>query len=332
MNWPDKLLVYVFKLWGFCAAGRLQNNNTSWRAPSGLNDGSQLTDMKGGLVGGYYDCGSNMKFSFPMAFSMSLLSWSVIEYGHKYKSINEYDHDREIIKWGTDYQLRTIDYSGTKIEKIYSQVGVVRNESAAPNGQNCWERAEDMNYVLPVQTTTKGADLASEMAAALASASIVFIDNTEYSQKLIKGATMLFEFGLDKAKQVRYSRDNAIFRNFYNSSGFYDEYMWGAAWMYYATGNSSYLSGATDQSIAKKAHAFSRSAHIRVLSWDNKFPAALLLLTRMRIFLDPGFPYELMLERYHYHSGLTMRFYINGWRAPEPAICSECCIHSLLTI
>lgn len=57
-----------------------------------------------------------------MAFSMTLLSWSVIEYGHKYKAIGEYDHVTDIIKWGTDYLLRTFNSSATTITKMYSQV------------------------------------------------------------------------------------------------------------------------------------------------------------------------------------------------------------------
>ncbi|KAI3963921.1 hypothetical protein MKX01_022492, partial [Papaver californicum] len=120
----QKLLVYVFNwvinLWEFCAAGNLTNKRVPWRGPSGLQDGNST--VEGGLVGGYYDAaGNNMKCNFPMAFSMSMLSWSVIEYSHKYKSMGEYDHIREIIKWGTDYLLLTFNSSATKIDKIFSQ-------------------------------------------------------------------------------------------------------------------------------------------------------------------------------------------------------------------
>jgi Glycosyl hydrolase family 9 len=96
----------------------------SWRGNSGLNDGSDLPDVKGGLVGGYYDAGDNIKFHFPMAFSMTLLSWTVIEYSEKYKALGEYDHVRDIIKWGTDYLLLTFNSSSTSINKMYSQVSV----------------------------------------------------------------------------------------------------------------------------------------------------------------------------------------------------------------
>jgi hypothetical protein len=33
------------------------------------------------LTGGYYDAGDNVKFGFPMAFTVTLLSWSAMEYG-----------------------------------------------------------------------------------------------------------------------------------------------------------------------------------------------------------------------------------------------------------
>ena len=57
-----------------------------------------------------------------MAFSMTMLSWSVIEYSAKYKAVGEYDHVRELIKWGTDYLLLTFNSSASTIDKIYAQV------------------------------------------------------------------------------------------------------------------------------------------------------------------------------------------------------------------
>ena len=78
-------------------------------------------------MGGYYDSGENTKFHFPMAFAMTMLSWSVIEYPHKYRAINEYDHVRELIKWGTDYLLLTFNNSATIPTKIYSQVSSFKN-------------------------------------------------------------------------------------------------------------------------------------------------------------------------------------------------------------
>lgn len=151
------------------------------------------------------------------------------------------------------------------------------------------------------------------MAAALAAASIVFRDNTAYSKTLVKGAKTVFAFARDGGKRTRYSRGNPFIEPYYNSSGYYDEYMWGSAWLYYATGNVSYISLATNPGLSRNSRAFFMIPDQLVLSWDNKLPAAMLLLTRLRIFLNPGYPYEDMLRMYHNTTTLTMCAYMKQY-------------------
>ncbi len=55
------------------------------------------------LVGGYYDAGDNVKFGLPMAFTVTMMAWSVIEYGEEMAAAGELGHAVEAIKWGTDY-------------------------------------------------------------------------------------------------------------------------------------------------------------------------------------------------------------------------------------
>ncbi|XP_058782567.1 endoglucanase 25-like [Vicia villosa] len=89
-----------------------------------------MQDGKGGgvsaaikdLVGGYYDAGDAIKFNFPAAFSITMLSWSVIEYSGKYEATRELDHVKEIIKWGTDYFLKTFNNTADTITTIAAQV------------------------------------------------------------------------------------------------------------------------------------------------------------------------------------------------------------------
>lgn len=58
------------------------------------------------MVGGYYDAGDNVKFGLPMAFTVTMLSWGVIEYGQQIQAAGEYAHALEAIKWGTDYFIK----------------------------------------------------------------------------------------------------------------------------------------------------------------------------------------------------------------------------------
>ncbi|KAJ4761809.1 Endoglucanase [Rhynchospora pubera] len=286
-------------------SGKLpKNNGVSWRGNSGMGDGLKTTDF--GLVGGYYDAGDNIKFHFPMAFSMTLLSWTVVEYSEKYKALGEYDHVRDIIRWGTDYLLLTFNSSATTINKMYTQVGIAKINSTTPDDHYCWMRPEDMDYPRPVQTTSAAADLGAEVAAALAAASIVFRDDPAYSKKLVRGASTAYKFARDTGHRQKYSKGNPYIEPFYNSTGFWDEFMWSAAWMYYATGNNSLLQFATDPRLPKNANAFMAIPDLSVFSWDNKLPGAELLLTRLRIMLNPGYPYEESLLGYYNATQLTM--------------------------
>ncbi|TVU15388.1 hypothetical protein EJB05_38907, partial [Eragrostis curvula] len=300
-------------------SGRLpRNNGVPWRGDSGLFDGSK--DVKGGLVGGYYDAGDNIKFHFPMAFSMTLLSWSVIEYSDKYKAVGEYDHARELIRWGTDYLLRTFNSSASTINHVYAQVGHAKVNGTEPDDHYCWNRPEDMEYKRPSISVGSAPDLGAEIAAALAAASIVFRDDTAYSEQLVHGATTMFKFasdsiGGDSHAAATYSRGQPEIEPYYNSTSYWDEYMWGAAWMYYATGNATYEGLATDPATPRNAAAFAGVLDLAVFSWDNKLPGAQLLLSRLRMFVSPGYPYEESLRGYHNVTEINMCAYLPRFAA-----------------
>lgn len=71
------------------------------------------------LVGGYYDAGDNVKFGLPMAFTTTMLSWSVIEFGGLMKG--ELQNAKEAIRWATDYLLKAT----ARPDTIYVQVSVL---------------------------------------------------------------------------------------------------------------------------------------------------------------------------------------------------------------
>lgn len=68
----------IFGLVVVVAAGKLVVNRVGWRGDSGLRDGREEgLDLSKGM----YDAGDLIKFGFPMAFTATVLSWSILEYG-----------------------------------------------------------------------------------------------------------------------------------------------------------------------------------------------------------------------------------------------------------
>lgn len=58
------------------------------------------------MVGGYYDAGDHVKFGLPMAFTVTMLSWGVIEFREQIAAAGELEHAFEAIKWGADYFIK----------------------------------------------------------------------------------------------------------------------------------------------------------------------------------------------------------------------------------
>lgn len=134
-----------------------------------------------------------------------------------------------------------------------------------------------MDYTRTAYAVTAGADLAGEMAATMAAASIVFRDNPSYSKKCLVAAKSLLNFAQDPGKRSRYTAQVADpdTATFYNSTSYWDEYLWANAWLYFASGNASYLSRATTEGLARNANAGGvGDNYYGVLSWDNKLLGA----------------------------------------------------------
>lgn len=52
-----------------------------------------------------YDSGDLIKFGFPMAFTATVLSWAILEYGDQMKAVKQLDHAHDSLKWITDYLI-----------------------------------------------------------------------------------------------------------------------------------------------------------------------------------------------------------------------------------
>ncbi|XP_021969257.1 endoglucanase 1 [Helianthus annuus] len=264
-------------------SGKLPTNQRlSWRADSALNDGSSANVD---LVGGYYDAGDNVKFGLPMAFTTTMLAWSIIEFGDNMKG--ELDNAKDALRWSSDYLMKAATATpGT----LYVQVGEPYSD------HQCWERPEDMDTprnVYKVSAQNPGSDVAAETAAALAAASIVFQDSdSAYSHKLLQTAKSVFDLA-DKYRGSYTDSLSSVVCPFYCSySGYNDELLWGAAWIYRASQDASYLSY-----IQSNGHVMGAYDDVFSFSWDDKRAATKVLLAKGFIVDNIG-----ELQAYKQHS------------------------------
>ena len=58
------------------------------------------------MTGGWYDAGDHVKFGFPMAYSVTMLSWGLVEYRDAYRDAGELSYMLDSIKWPLDYFMK----------------------------------------------------------------------------------------------------------------------------------------------------------------------------------------------------------------------------------
>ncbi|KAK9103214.1 hypothetical protein Sjap_020468 [Stephania japonica] len=162
---------------------------------------------------------------------------------------------------------------------------------------NCWERPEDMDTprtTYAVSRNHPGSEVAAEIAAALASSSIVFrTSNLSYSLKLLKRAIMVFDF----ADRYRGSYNDSLgpwVCPFYcDYSGYQDELLWAAAWLHRASRAHSYW-----KYIVQNIHSIEtvgvksavsldssyRGGSYAEFGWDSKHAGINILISKLLLF------------------------------------------------
>ncbi len=247
------------------------DNRIAWRGDSALNDGN---DIGLDLSGGYFDAGDHVKYNFPMAATMTLLSWGVEQYRDGYEQSGQIDEALDAIRWGTDFLLKSHVVENGQTKEFWAQVGNPAID------QSVLELPEQLNTSRPafkIDATTPGSDLAAEAAAAMAAASIIFRPtDSDYAAKLLLNAQQLYTF----ADQNRGSYTAALpdeSSPYRPQTGFEDELAWGAIWLHKALK----ATGETSQDYITKAEAqYSDFNFGWTHDWDNKSQGAAILLAQ----------------------------------------------------
>jgi endoglucanase len=247
-------------------------NRVNWRGDSGMTDGA---DVGRDLTGGWYDAGDHVKFGLPMAASATMLAWGIVDYRNAYVQTGQLDTALDQLKWATDYFIK----AHTSANELYGQVG---------NGgtdHSWWGPAEVMQMARPsyrISASCPGSDLAGETAAALAAASMAFRDtNPSYASTLLTHARQLYSFA--DTYRGKYSDCIGDAQGYYNSwSGYNDELVWGAIWLYRATSESGFLDKAqsyyanlsNQQQTTVKSYKWTHA-------WDDKSYGSYVLLAKL---------------------------------------------------
>jgi hypothetical protein len=248
------------------------NTRVTWRANSALNDGS---DVGHNLTGGWYDAGDHVKFGFPMAFSATALAWGAIDFQAGYSASGQLQYVKNNLRFVNDYFIKC----HTAPNELWGQVGNGGLDHA------WWGSAEVLPMSRPaykIDATHPGSDLAAETAAAMAAASIVFAtDDPTYSATLKNHAIQLYSFA--ETYRGSYSSSITDAAGYYNSySGYNDELVWGAIWLYRATNDASYLAKAesyyanlsTEPQSTVKSYKWG-------IAWDDKSYGCYVLLAKL---------------------------------------------------
>lgn len=135
----------------------------------------------------------------------------------------------------------------------------------------CWDRPEMMKEKRPliqVNASIPGTEVGAETAAALASASLVFkSSDPTYSSTLLEHAKQLFTFA--NKHRASYSESIPEVQTYYNSTGYGDELLWAAGWLYHATGDQTYL-----DFVVQNGDDFAKFGSPTWFCWDNKLAGA----------------------------------------------------------
>lgn len=234
------------------------SNRIPWRGDSALDDGK---DVGHDLTGGWFDAGDHVKFGFPLSGTVTMLEWGMLRYKAAYVYAGEWENALDSIKWPLDYFIKC----HTAPNEFYGQIGDGKAD------HEFWGRPEDMKMARPAYKITAerpGSDLAGETAAAMAAGSLIFRQSdSAYADILLTHAKQLYSFA--KNYQELYINSITQARGFYGSTNYKDELAWAAAWLYKATGISSYLEDAKAQMETLNFE--------NELSWRDKGVGAALL-------------------------------------------------------
>jgi len=247
------------------------NNRIPWRGNSFVEDKDTANGWD--LSGGYFDAGDFVKFGFPGNGAITMLAWGMVDSADGYKKGNEWTNALAALKWGTDFLIK----AHPTPNEFYVQVGDGNIDHSYWGRPEDWTTSNGPRPVLKANGTMPASEVCAETAAAFAASALVFRGegDTAYANVLLQHARDLYNF----ATTVRgdYHVTFPELEEFYKSwSGYGDEFLWAAGWIWRATGEDSYQ---TDYN--RWWTEFNLNYRPGEVSWDLKLAQAQTLLAKI---------------------------------------------------
>jgi endoglucanase len=232
-------------------------NRVEWRGDSGLNDY---------VRGGWYDAGDHVKFGLPMSATAGMLGWAAYEYRDAFEAAGQWEALSNNLRFVLNYFVNC--HQGNSF--VY-QVG------DGSKDHSWWGPVEVIEEVMdrPYYTTTASC-VTGDTAASLAIGYLVFKDKTYLTH-----AKALFAMADATQSDAGYTAASGYYSSF---SGFWDELVWAATWLYLATKDETYLTKAEAYVANLGKEGYTADAPLKykfTQSWDDKHYGALLLLARI---------------------------------------------------
>jgi len=217
----------------------------SWRSNCHMQDNP---------VGGYHDAGDHVKFGLPAAFAASMLCWADYEYG---------------IGGGTEIK-RFMDY----FKACWNGSTFIYQVGDGGADHSYWGPPELQTGSRPSYSTTQASCVIAGTAAALA---LGYITGNGGDLNLAK---TLYSVAENAKSDSGYTAANGYYNSY---SGFYDELIWAAVWLYIATGDNTYLTKA--ETYFGNLSSDYKWTH----SWDDVRYGAILKLAQLtgkKVYVD----------------------------------------------
>lgn len=248
---------------------------------------------------GWYDAGDTLKQNFPLSGTVSFLAWGLVDCKDAYSSTGNLGSARDTLRSAVDYLANSLTAPNTYVGMI-GEPDIDHQFWGRPS-QYPLERFPRYPFIYSSATATQ-ADLLGSVAAALASASMVYRDiDSGYADSLRNKAAEIWQWGT--VSEGLYSKVYPQAARAYPSTDWADDMAWGAAWLFRATGDANYLNAAHNY--------WTRGDQNPYPCWDSKWAPVAAMLVSLQDSNQAVVPFVDT-----YRSWLN-RIFLRAWLQPD---------------